>query len=301
MKIGYFADGPWGVQALRRILEDPGFEVAFLVVRYRSPDQALRVLAAERGLPLLEFPNVNEPEAVRRLAGFGCDLFVSMSFDQIFRDDILRAAGLGIINCHAGDLPRYRGRNVLNWALINGEDRIGVTVHAVDRGVDTGPIIRKVYVPVGIDDDYPSVLEKCYPACASALHAALRDLRDDPGAIAGTPQSGAGFYCVRRTAADERLDWNWPSLRAHNFIRAITRPAPGARTRFGAETLRIWRSRYDASAPLYLGAPGAVVEVRAGSAVVKTGDSHLEILEWSHDDGSPRPLRVGDRLGAIDG
>ena len=73
MKLGYFADGPWGVQALRRILEDPAFEVAFLVVRYRSPDQALRELAAERGLPLLEFPNVNDPDVIRRLAGYACD------------------------------------------------------------------------------------------------------------------------------------------------------------------------------------------------------------------------------------
>lgn len=296
MKLGYFADGPWGVQALRRILDDPGFQVAFLVVRYRSPDQRLRAMAAERALPLHEFPSVNAPEVTRYLAGLGCDLFVSMSFDQIFKAELLRAARLGIVNCHAGDLPRYRGRNVLNWALINGEPRIGVTVHAVDEGVDTGPILRKVYVPVAIDDDYASVLEKCYPACASALHAALGDLRADPAAIAGTPQSGPGFYCVKRTDADERLDWTWPSLRVHNFIRAIARPAPGARTRHGPQVLRVWKSRYDERAPRYLGAPGAVVEARPGAVVVKTGDSHLEILEWTREDGEPWPLRVGDRL-----
>jgi methionyl-tRNA formyltransferase len=298
MRIGYFADGPWGVQALTRILGDATFQVSFLAVRFQSPDQHLRTMAAECGLPLLEFPNVNAPEVIQQVAGFGCDLFVSMSFDQIFKKDILHAARLGIINCHAGDLPRYRGRNVINWALINGEEFVGVTVHAVDQGIDTGPILRKVYVPVAIDDDYPSILEKCYPACASALYSALCDLRDNPSAIAGTPQSGSGFYCVRRTPADEGLDWNWPSLRIHNFIRGITRPAPGARTHHGAEVVRLWKSIYDARAPRYVGVPGSVVESRGEFVIVKTGDSHLKIVEWSRENGDPCRLRVGDRLGA---
>ena len=71
-----------------------------------------------------------------------------MSFNQIFRKDIINLTPIGIINCHAGKLPFYRGRNILNWVLINDEKEFGITVHFVDEGIDTGDIILQKTFPI---------------------------------------------------------------------------------------------------------------------------------------------------------
>ena len=77
-----------------------------------------------------------------------------MSFDQIFKEEIINIPPLKIINCHAGKLPFYRGRNILNWALINDEKEFGITVHYVDFGIDTGDSILQKNYEITDDDDY---------------------------------------------------------------------------------------------------------------------------------------------------
>lgn len=295
MKIGYFGDGPWAVEALSKILQDQRLQVQFIVVRYKSTDPSLRQMAAECQLPVYAFKNINDAQTHEVLSAHHCDLFVSMSFDQIFKKNLFQLPPLGTINCHAGELPRYRGRNVINWALINGEKHIGITVHAIDEGIDTGPIIEQVKVSLELEDDYASTLQKCYTACADVLHSALQKIQSDPAAARGRPQQGVGFYCVKRSAADEVLDWNWPSARVHNFVRGISPPAPGASTKYNDKTMRIWKACPVESAPEYIGVPGSIVGLQAGSFLVKTGDSYIEILEWSFD-GANEILRMGGRF-----
>ena len=87
-----------------------------------------------------------------------------MSFDQIFKSEIIYLSKHKIINCHAGKLPFYRGRNVLNWVLINDEE-FGITVHYVDEGIDTGDIILQKKFPISDQDNYKTLLEKSYRMC----------------------------------------------------------------------------------------------------------------------------------------
>jgi methionyl-tRNA formyltransferase len=91
----------------------------------------------------LKYENINSKNFIERIKTYFCDLFVSMSFNQIFKDEIINLTPLRIINCHAGKLPFYRGRNILNWVLINDEKEFGITVHYVDEGIDTGDFICK--------------------------------------------------------------------------------------------------------------------------------------------------------------
>ena len=77
-----------------------------------------------------------------------------MSFNQIFKREMIDLPKYGTINCHAGKLPFYRGRNILNWALINDEKEFGITVHYMDEGIDTGDIIVQRTYPIGEEDDY---------------------------------------------------------------------------------------------------------------------------------------------------
>jgi methionyl-tRNA formyltransferase len=283
MRIGYFGDGPWAVQAIHKLLGDKNFTIAFVVVRYQSGDQALRIIAKKNNLPLLEFPKINAEDCLQKLGEFKCDLWVSMSFDQIFKDASFKVPKYGIINCHAGDLPRYRGRNIINWAIINGEERVGITVHTIDAGIDTGNIIRKDYVQVTLEDDYKTVLEKCFFQCAETLYLALQKIAEDPRALKGEPQVGEGFYCKRRGEKDELVDWNQPALRVHNFIRAITRPAPGAKTTLDGKTVRLWKSKPPVQPPAAIGLPGTVAN-KNGSLWINTAQGQLEITDWNEEN-----------------
>lgn len=287
LKLGYFAHGPWAHLALERILADPALEVRFVATR-NIGDAVLESMAKAAGLPFLIPGKVNEPAEMARLAGFGAELFVSMSFDQIFRRPLLEMPPRGVINCHAGALPFYRGRNILNWALINGESRFGVTVIYMDEGIDTGPILQQDFVDISPDDCYGDLLEKAYQQCADTLHAALVKVRDGVQPIPQSSIHPVGFYCGQRRYGDEWLDWRDSSADVHNFVRSISLPGPCARSRHGDRLYAIVRTEVVPDAVAYRGTPGEVVGRGATGIEVKTGDSVIRVLQVAEVDAESR-------------
>ena len=291
--IGYFADGPWSHLALDLLAADPSLRVAVICARFDSPDPVLRDRAASHGIQFLTHANINSAEFAETISGHECDLFVSMSFNQIFRKKLSDTPRLKTINCHAGKLPFYRGRNILNWALINDESEFGITVHYIDQGIDTGDILAQRVLPITDEDTYATLLQRSYPACAELLYGTIRQLQ--AGEIVGMPQRSGhpmGFYCTARVAGDERLNWNQTSREVFNFVRAICRPGPEARTVCRGDELRINRVELLPDAPVFKGFPGAVVGVEGGAFLVKTADSFVRVAEWSGVD----KIRIGDRL-----
>lgn len=275
MRIGFFGHGPWAYKSLDLLMRDGGYEIACLASRTEG-DPGMAPYAERLGLSLEVPPKINAPEFRDRLEGLDLDVLVSMSYDQIFGPEILKLPRLGAINCHAGALPRYRGRNVLNWAIINGEDRIGVTVHMIDENIDTGAILRQAFIEIGPEDTYREALEQARSQCATLLVAALDDLRSGTAKPAAQSLSGSqGFYCGRRRPGDEWLNWTWPSARIHNFVRGIALPGPCARTRWPGGTMAVLRTRAIPEAPCYIGTPGEIVGRGPDGVVVKTGDSTL--------------------------
>jgi methionyl-tRNA formyltransferase len=292
-RIGYFADGPWSHRALAKLLSDETLEVAFICARDDNPDGILKAEAAKRNLEFVTHPNINSENFLSRMKAYDCDLFVSMSFNQIFRSELINLPPRKTINCHAGKLPFYRGRNILNWALINDEKEFGITVHYVDQGIDTGDIIMQRCYPITDEDNYATLLERAYEGCAANLYDAVKIVqKNDASPIPQDDIHPMGFYCTARRDGDERLDWNQKSRDVFNFVRAICRPGPEARTFLGDKELKINRVQYIAGAPDYKGIAGAVVGLDNEAFFVKTSDSYIKVIEWS---GCPRP-RIGDRL-----
>ncbi|MEF8797734.1 MAG: methionyl-tRNA formyltransferase [Salinivenus sp.] len=289
LTIGYFGDGRWARRALDRIVERPELRVLFIVGRHGDPDPELRAYAERLDVPFATDPDVNRPDFVDAVRQYEADLHVSMSFDQILGRELIDLAPEGFINCHAGALPFYRGRNVLNWALINGEDRFGVTVHYVEETIDTGDIILQRFADIAETDDYASLLDKAVALCADVLPDALLQIR--AGEVDPTPQDEihpVGFYCSGRREGDEWIDWTWTSERIHNFVRGIAPPAPGARTLLGDDRLALLRTELIDEAPAYIDRPGTVVGRDPEGIVVKTGDTSIRVrrvADLDPDDG----------------
>lgn len=280
LKVGYFADGLWSHTALETLLQSDLCELVFIVPRFDTQDPVLKLYAKRLSVPFLPYANVNDEDVISQLQSFDADLFISMSFNQILRKTIIDAAPLGFINCHAGALPFYRGRNPLNWALVNDEKYFGVTAHYVDEGIDTGDIIIQRKMEISEQDDYSSLLEKAFVKCAEVLAEAVAQIA--AGQVIRIKQTDIdpyGFYCGMRKVGDEVLDWQLPARRIHNLIRAITLPGPCARTTMNGQEIAIIKSQFLDGAPSYICTPGEVVGKDQNGVYVKAADSVLRITE----------------------
>jgi methionyl-tRNA formyltransferase len=289
MKIGFFGDGPWAERALAPLAEDPRYSIAFVAVRASRPDLRLIELAKRHNIPVLCPASINSPDSLAEIKGFAADLHVSMSYDQILRQEILNLPPRGTLNCHAGALPFYRGRNPLTWAIINGETEFGVTVHWVDLGIDTGDIVLQEMVPIGPNDTYATLLDSAIDVCASTLVRAVSDVHEKTDRrIVQSTIDPVGMYCCRRREGDEEIDWNSGAAQIERFVRALVPPGPGARTIWKDAPYAVVAAELIAGAKPYIGAAGEVIGKNSAGILVKCGDSFVQLTRWApvQSDGS---------------
>ena len=293
MKIGYFADGPWAHEAFYKIMEDESLQIKFVMVRYDKQDPVLVDLAKKNNIPLEMHPNINSQEFMKRVKQYDVDIFVSMSFNQIFKTEMINMPRLKTINCHAGKLPFYRGRNILNWALINDEKEFGITVHYLDEGIDTGDIILQDTYPITDEDDYGTLLTRAYEGCADVLYRAIKMIQNDEvKPIKQNDIDPVGIYCGMRQPGDEIIDWNQTSREVFNFIRALSIPGPQAASWINGKMIQINKARMIPGAHVYKNTIGQVVGKTTDGFIVKTKDTTLEIVEYTYDGR----VKIGDRL-----
>lgn len=293
MKIGYFGDGPWAHEAFKKLENDESIEIKFVTVRYDNRDPELITLAEEHGIPVELSQNINSDEFLGRIEKYEVDLFVSMSFNQIFRTKTINYPPLNTINCHAGKLPYYRGRNILNWALINDEKEFGITVHYMDKGIDTGDIILQRTYPITDADDYSTLLNTAYTGCAEVLYEAIKQIQN--GTVKRVKQETihtVGMYCGIRGLGDERIQWNSTSRELFNFVRGICKPGPRAASKLNGQEIKINKVREIPGVRSYIGKPGQILGKTENGFYVKSKDTFIEVLEFEYEG----KIRVGDRM-----
>ena len=293
IKIGYFADGPWSHLAFERLILDDSIQIQFIVPRSDTNDLTLKDFSDKYGIEYIYPVNINSPEFIQIVKSYNCDLFVSMSFNQIFKVDIINVPSLGVINCHAGKLPFYRGRNILNWALINDEKEFGITVHYIDEGIDTGDILKQRCFEITDSDDYCSLLKIAYVECSNILYDTIKDIQSGVSErIVQNKIHKVGFYCGQRGFGDEIINWSQTSRELFNFIRSINKPGPMATSFIKGKEVKINKSRLILNAPSYKGTVGQLISKTHEGFFVKTLDSFIEIYDIETD----AKLRVGHKL-----
>jgi len=293
LKIGYFADGPWSHQAFKQIINDKDIIIKFICVRYDTQDKTLKEYCLKYNIDYLKNKNINDKDFIQQISHYECDLFVSMSFNQIFKKEIINLPKFKTINCHAGKLPFYRGRNILNWALINDEKEFGITVHYIDEDIDTGDIILQRSFPITDKDDYSTLLQIAYIECANILYDAIVLIKTKQvKRIIQSSIHPIGFYCSQRKSGDEILNWNQTSREIFNFVRAICKPGPMARSFIKNNEIMINKVELIPTAPEYKNIIGAVIGIEKNILVVKTKDSFIKITEYY----SNKEIKIGDRF-----
>ncbi len=295
MKIGFFGDGEWSHNALIQMLSNKSYKVSFIVPRYHLPDKTLEKISKEKKIDFLILKNVNDQTNIKKLRNYNCDVFVSMSFNQIIKKELINIPPKGFINCHAGALPFYRGRNVLNWVLINDEKYFGITTHYIDEGIDTGDIILQKKFPIKDSDDYHSLLKTAFLNCPIILLKALNMINNSN--VLSYPQNKIhpiGSYFKKRLPGDEFISWEWTSRRIFNFIRSISLPGPIARTKINNKELLIKKSKMQNHSITVNKSPGTILKIDENGILIKTIDSALKISDYSFADNKIYPIKIND-------
>jgi methionyl-tRNA formyltransferase len=212
------------------------------------------------------------------------DMVVVSSYQRIVPGELLR--GRPWVNVHYAPLPRYRGRAVVNWAIINGEDEAYVTIHSLVEGLDAGGVLAQRSVPIGPRDTVTDLYERLNAVQAALLPDAVsRRLSGDEG----EPQDDArATYCCTRVPGDGLIDWSEPTAHTDRLIRSLTSPYPGAFTHLGLDRLVVHRAQPAANSGPWVGrVPGRVVRVdrQAGHVDVLTGDGALRLEQVAAADG----------------
>lgn len=336
MKIVFFGTPQFAVPSLQRLLEHPEFEVLAVVTQ---PDKRrgrggkvtpspVKSVALEAGYPIWQPARIKkDPDTLAQLDALAADAFVVIAYGQILSQAILEMPRLGCVNAHGSILPAYRGAAPIQWCLHDGVTQTGVTTMLMDAGMDTGPMLVKETISVGLTDNAWDIAGKLSALSADLLLTTLQKLQQQ--VIRPIPQNDEqATYASLIQKDDYVLDWKKSAKALHDKVRGFY---PNCVSEFQGSPLKVsktlplgeqyWKQlpedvgeEMTAIASLYQSAelpvnaePASVVAILKNvGPVVQTGNGHLLLLEvkpagkralsgWDFANGSR--LAVGDRIG----
>ncbi len=271
LRIAFFGSPALAIPTLEALLERPDLcEVVAVVAqpdkpvgrgrKLRPPPVAAR--AAEHGLQLLQPRRIRRGPFPEALEALQLDLAVVIAYGRILTTRILETPRFGCINVHASLLPAYRGAGPIQWAIIRGETRTGVTTMWMEEGLDTGPALLERDEGIRPDDTAGTLGSRLAGLGAALLVETVEALA--AGRLTATPQAAEGVSVAPLLSKEDgRLDWNRPAIELDRLVRG-TAPWPGAWCGFRGRTLKVHAAR-----PL-ADEPDAVV-----GAIARAGDDGL--------------------------
>ncbi|MCA9561578.1 MAG: methionyl-tRNA formyltransferase, partial [Myxococcales bacterium] len=208
--------------------------------------------ADRHGLPVFQWPRLNDT-SFATLRDLRPDLCVVVAYGKILPRRYLELPPHGCLNVHASLLPALRGAAPIQWAVIRGHQRTGISIMRMDAGMDTGDVALTVPTTISRDETAGELHDRLAPLGAQALGRALEALC--AGALTFTPQDhGAATLAPMLTKEDGRLDWSWPAQQVHDRVRG-TSPWPGAFVERADGPRKIHRTRLAEGG----GPPGTVI------------------------------------------
>jgi len=245
MKVVLFAYQEIGYVCFEELLRR-GAEVAALITHPDDPGENIwfrscAKLAASRGIPVHVTEEVLSPKWPEIVASCKPELIFSVMFRKMIPMSVLDCASKGAYNLHPSLLPTYRGRCPVNWALINGEPRIGLSLHEMVKRADAGAIIAQTAVAIGPDEDVSDAYKKLAAVAPQLFGDAAERLAQGKAGRAVQDDALATKF-GGRGPKDGEFSWDWPARRIHNLVRAVAHPYPGAFFMNGAEKIFVWKT-----------------------------------------------------------
>ncbi len=246
--------------------------------------------ALELNLEVYQPEYINSDESISKIKALNPDCIIVAAYGQILKKDILNIPKYGCINVHASLLPKYRGAAPINWAIIEGEEKTGITIMEMDEGLDTGDILKSRAIPIKECDDSQTIHDKLSVLGGQLIIETLEDLKN--GNIVKMPQDDSlATYAPMLSKEIGKIDWNDNGERIINLIRGL-KPWPSAYMIYKDENVKIHKAKKiekfsDAD-------NGVVVKVSDEGIFVNCSDSCIviEVLQFP----GKKKLRVSEYL-----
>lgn len=290
LKVAIVGRTQWLYKTVRYLVKK-GHSIPLIVTapaapEYTKKEDDFEKLAFDIGAKFYLAKSLNSPELLKKMKGL--DVAVSINWPTIIQQKYIDCFRLGILNAHMGDLPCYRGNACPNWAIINGEKEITVSIHLMEGGkLDCGRVIVQDRMSISENTYIGNIYAWAEMVTPELFEETLKLLRENPNCTLKYADSKdlKALRCYPRIPSDNEIDWNKSSVEIHRLIRASSEPFAGAYTYLDNKRLTIWRAEIVRDSEKYCAIPGQVARIdkKEGSVTIITGNAKLKLLLVSYN------------------
>ncbi|HAX49325.1 MAG TPA: formyltransferase family protein [Ignavibacteria bacterium] len=258
---------------------------------YDKNEQDFEQLAKQLNCRFYNSNRVDE-KLLNIIKGSNADVCISLNWVTVLKDDVIGLFKHGILNAHFGDLPSYRGNAVINWAILNNEKQIAITIHRMVAGeIDSGNILRKKYMQIESNTSIGEVVSFCKEYTPQLFTEVVNEIA--AGTLKEINQNSlpqTAFRCYPRVPENSKIDWNSSAEEIHALVRASAKPYSGAysyiKINGEIKKIYIWKSEIKCKETSDIGVPGSIInnDKTKGVSSVYTGKGILDIVEAQYEN-----------------
>jgi methionyl-tRNA formyltransferase len=303
MKIILVGQGPFGEKTLDALIQN-GEDVIGVFCPKDKRGETMKALAESSSIALFQPDHMKDAAVHEAYLELNPELVVLAFVTDILPESLLDIPSIGTICYHPSLLPRHRGSSGINWAIIQGDTRTGLTILWADKGIDTGAILLQKEVDIAPNDTTGSLyFNKLFPMGIDAIVEAVELIK--AGKAPKIPQNDS--QATYEPPCDEKyagIDWSKPAEEVYNLIRGCD-PQPGAYSTLGGRKVKFYRAELIDSATET--SPGQVIRIGAGGVVVALDGAALKVGKMKSEKGvkinadefaREADLKVGMRFGS---
>ena len=273
---------------IAKLAIEKSHKIRLIITAKASPEYTINeydfeVLANSLNAKYICTSKINESIIMSCIDSCGpIDIALSVNYSGVISSAIINKFRLGILNAHGGDLPRYRGNACQAWAIINGEDKVGLCIHRMIGGeLDSGDIIARDYFPLQLDSRVGEVYEWMVKQIPLLMLEALEKLDYDPSFVleVQSKDESNSLRCYPRNPEDGKIDWSKDALFILRLINASSEPFSGAYAYFENEKITIWRASLVNNIPPYLAENGQIMFTDEGKVLISCGRGQIQLDE----------------------
>ena len=305
MRIIFFGTSEFAVPSLTRLSKL--HDIAAAITKSDKPKgrslkpvpSAVKIKADSLGIDVVSIDVMSAAEALVALEKYKADIFVVISYGKILPREILSLPKLYSVGLHASLLPKYRGASPISWAILNGEEKTGVTVFKLTGKMDAGEIIMQKPADILDSDNADTLSEKLSGLGAGLLTEAIDSISQGKAQFIIQDESEATFT-PKVKKEDGKIEWDKPALEIHNKVRAFY-GWPGTFSNLNGRIIKIWNTELT-DLPAQKGlSPGQITAIDSNGITVACGKGALRIKELQAEGGKRMQAKdylLGNRVSA---
>ena len=284
-------------------LRRAGHDIAIIVTAVQAPEYSRTVedfdeLARTWQIPFVKTSRISDASEIIR-SQHPIDIGVSFNYSGIIPASVIELFRLGILNAHGGDLPRYRGNACQAWAILNGEDRIGLCIHRMIGGeLDTGDIIEREYFPIDARTKVTATYRWMSERIPVLFLRALSQLQNNPDYVLEKQSTDPRdiLRCYPRRPEDGRISWNSSASAVVRLVNACNKPYAGAFFFLRGTKVTVWDGSPIEDGEAFCAIPGQITCIDAEALEVACGSGKVRLWSLEVDGVTTAPTALAHSL-----